>query len=105
MDADLSTITGIFVLDQKETPGLGDYITSEDFRKRFENKPTDHPLVVVKSDPDAAHEIMALTGATVSSESVSSIVNVAISNLKEPIQQQTGSHARAGETQTLIGMN
>ncbi len=85
VNADVSTIAGIYVLDQKETPGLGDYITGQDFRSRFAGKPTGKKLVVVKSDPTADNEIRALTGATISSESVSGIVNDAIANLKEPI--------------------
>lgn len=88
LDAPLSTITGMYVLGQKETPGLGDYITGESFRSRFENKPTDTPLVVVKTEPRAENEILALTGATISSESVSGIVNAALGNLKERIRRK-----------------
>jgi electron transport complex protein RnfG len=88
LDAPLATITGLYVLEQKETPGLGDYITGQDFRDRFKGKPTDTPLVVVKAEPQADNEIQALTGATISSESVSAIVNAALANLKEPIRQQ-----------------
>ncbi|MCK4546442.1 MAG: FMN-binding protein [Candidatus Eisenbacteria sp.] len=87
LDAEVSTIAGLYVLGQKETPGLGDYITGEGFRNRFRGKPTDRPLVVVKSDPKANNEILALTGATISSESVSGIVNRALANLKGPIRQ------------------
>lgn len=93
LDAELSTITGLYVLDQKETPGLGNYITGEAFRGQFAGKPADRnrPLVVVKSDPEASHEIQALTGATISSQSVSAIVNRAIANLKEPIRREATS--------------
>lgn len=90
LDPDLSTITGLYVLDQKETPGLGNYITADTFRNQFVGKPADpnQPLVVVKSDPQASCEIRAVTGATISSESVSTIVNQAIATLKEPIRRQ-----------------
>ena len=91
LDAELSTITGLYVLDQKETPGLGDYITLESFRSRFQGKPTDTPFVVVQSDPTADNEVRALTGATISSASVSGIVNAAMANLKEPLQQRAAS--------------
>lgn len=91
LDVEVSTITGLYVLGQKETPGLGDYITGESFRNRFQGKPTDTPLVVVQSDPTADNEVRALTGATISSVSVSSIVNAAIANLKEPLQRQEAS--------------
>ncbi len=86
LDPQLATIYGLYVLDQKETPGLGNYITSaEKFRDQFSGKQTDSPLVVVKTDPDPEHEIQALTGATISSESVSQIVNRTIKNLRQPI--------------------
>jgi electron transport complex protein RnfG len=88
LDPELSTITGLYVLDQKETPGLGDYISDESFQSRFRDKPTDKPLVVVKSEPQADNEIRAISGATISSESVSAIVNSAIAELKEPILEQ-----------------
>jgi electron transport complex protein RnfG len=91
LDAGVSTITGLYVLEQKETPGLGDYITGESFRKRFRGKPTDMPVVVVKGDPKAENEIRALTGATISSESVAAIVNEAVANMKEAILKDAGS--------------
>jgi len=78
LDATASTITGIYVLDQKETPGLGDNITTEAFRRRFLRKPADVPLSVRKGGAAAAHEIEAITGATISSESVVAIVNAAL---------------------------
>jgi electron transport complex protein RnfG len=87
LNADLSTITGLYVLDQKETPGLGDYISLPDFYERFRDKPTAEPLAAVKSDPAAPNEVLALTGATVSSWSVCTIVNDAIARLREPISQ------------------
>lgn len=88
LDAELSTITGLYVLDQKETPGLGEYITGESFRGQFAGKPIDGPLAVVKSDAKATREIRAVSGATISSESVTGIVNKAIADFKEPILRQ-----------------
>lgn len=90
LDAGLGTITGLYVLDQKETPGLGDYITSESFRDRFRGRPADAALVIVKGEPKAENEVKALTGATISSESVAGIVNEALANLREPILTQSG---------------
>jgi electron transport complex protein RnfG len=87
LNEDLTTITGLFVLEQKETPGLGDYITGEDFRNRFAGKSTYAPIEVVTGDP-RDQQIQALTGATVSSQSVADIVNKTIETLREPILQQ-----------------
>jgi electron transport complex protein RnfG len=86
VDPELNVITGMFVLGQKETPGLGDYITDgSKFRDQFKSKLVDPPLIVVKSNPNPDHEIQSLTGATVSSEAVSKIVNDTIAGLKPAI--------------------
>ena len=86
LNPDLTTIRGMFVIEQKETPGLGNYITDADrFRNQFVGKLVTPPLTVVTSDPDPKHEIQALTGATISSESVSTIVNQTVANLKQAI--------------------
>lgn len=87
LDPELHTITGIYVLEQKETPGLGNFISSESFRGRFAGMSADESLMVVKETPTAGNnEILALSGATISSESVANIVNTAIENLREPLR-------------------
>jgi len=95
VDTQVSTITGLYVLEQKETPGLGDYITTDAFRQRFRNAPTDRPLVVVKTDPSQENEIRALSGATISSESVAAIVNRALANCGTPLRE-LAAQARPG---------
>jgi electron transport complex protein RnfG len=89
LNAKLSTITGLYVLEQKETPGLGNNITSEDlFLRQFSGKAANEDLELVKTQPAAgSNQIRALTGATISSESVTDIVNRAIKNLRGPIGQ------------------
>jgi electron transport complex protein RnfG len=84
LDFDAARITGIYVLDQKETPGLGDYITDEErFRKWYRDQPTDEPLQVVKTEPDpGTGKIKALTGATISSDAVTDIVNRRVAAFK-----------------------
>lgn len=93
LDRTLQTITGLWVLDQKETPGLGDYITGDDFRQRFAGRPVQTPLQVVKTESVADHEIRALSGATISSESVCEIVNRTVREMREVIQRQIVSAA------------
>ncbi len=85
----LSTITGLYVLDQKETPGLGNNITKEDlFLRHFAGKSADKDLEIVKTAPAPnSNQIPALSGATISSVSVAEIVNKAIQNFREPIRQ------------------
>ena len=78
-------ITGIFILDQKETPGLGSQIIAQKWRNQFINKNTGESLIPVKDGADAANEIDAITGATISSRSVCDIINAAASDLRKPL--------------------
>jgi Na+-translocating ferredoxin:NAD+ oxidoreductase subunit G len=96
LDETCTVITGLYVLDQKETPGLGDYIRQPAFQDRFRDKPTTVPLTIVKSDPTADYEIEALSGATVSSWSVCTIVNQAIARLREPILRELPNQEATG---------
>ncbi len=58
-------LKGIKILDEQETPGLGDDVKEKYFQDRFKGKTLDQ-LVVVKN-PDPAR-IEAITGATISSK-------------------------------------
>ncbi|MBN1930511.1 MAG: FMN-binding protein [Desulfobacterales bacterium] len=82
LDPQAKTITGLFILEQKETPGLGNKIITEAWRKQFINKDTGRQLIVVKKGTKALNEIDAITGATISSRAVTGLVNTAIGDLK-----------------------
>ncbi len=97
LDPGVTTICGMYVLNQKETPGLGDYITSPDFQSRFRDKPAEQPLAVVKNEPAADNEMRALSGATISSESVAGIVNRALANFREPLRAMATEPDAAGQ--------
>lgn len=91
LDPTLTAITGLFVLEQKETPGLGNKITFPEWRGQFIGKPIDPALTVVKTGAKAKTEIDAITGATISSRAVTTIVNSAIKALKEPLSKGGGA--------------
>ena len=85
LSADGELIRGLYVLSQKETPALGDGITTEEFRDRFVGRRTDRRLEVVRSGRQATGPdggILALTAATISSRSVCDIVNSAVAEVK-----------------------
>ncbi|MDO4571540.1 MAG: FMN-binding protein [Planctomycetia bacterium] len=83
LDINVEKINGIYVLDQKETPGLGNFITDYDrFRRHFENKSASEPLLVTKGKP-IGNEVPALTGATISSQAVCDIVNSAVGEYRD----------------------
>jgi len=84
MTQDLSKIKGIRILESSETPGLGGEITSNWFRKQFENLETKPEIVYVKnSKPEKPNEIRAITGATISTKAVVKIINEAVKNLRD----------------------
>jgi electron transport complex protein RnfG len=91
MDPRSEKITGLFVLEQKETPGLGNKITFTDWRGQFIDKKTSLPLKVVKgkreTDPD--NTIDAITGATISSVAVTNIVNRTVADVKGMLTFET----------------
>jgi len=90
LDAQASAISGLYVLDQKETPGLGNLIASEAlFTNQFAGKSADDPFTVVTTDPaSGSNQIKAISGATISSESVCAIVNRAVASFKEPLRRR-----------------
>lgn len=89
LDPALASITGLFVLEQKETPGLGNKIVSADWRGQFPGKRTDTVLEVQKSGASAPNGIDAITGATISSRAVTTIVNQTLSGLRGQLTPDT----------------
>ena len=87
LDPPASKITGLFILDQKETPGLGNKIVTPAWRGQFVGKTTAQPLVVTKTrtSGESHSKIDAVTGATISSASVTRIINQAVSDLKSDL--------------------
>ena len=88
VDAGCDKILGMRVIEQKETPGLGNLIQQPAFRDQFEGKATAEKIEVVKAAPAKSNEIRAVTGATISSRAVADAVNSAI-GLAKPLIQKT----------------
>ena len=79
------TLTGLYVLDQKETPGVGNKITSPKlFLDQFAGLVLDKALKVDKDDP--ASTIHAISGATISSRAVCDIINGAVEQLGKTLR-------------------
>jgi len=71
-------IVGMQVLDSRETPGLGDKIIfDEEFHQNFVELKVEPAIVGVKvaENPRPSNEVDTITGATISSEAVISILN------------------------------
>jgi electron transport complex protein RnfG len=92
LDARCRLIRGIYVLDQKETPGLGDNITLKQdsvpvdataWVKSFAGKKAIEPLDLKRHGEKIGEgDIEAVSGATVSSQAVTNIVNETVANLR-----------------------
>ncbi len=80
---DLSKITGIRVLEQLETPGLGGRIAETEFQNQFRGIKTEPALGYVKNKkPEKETDIQAITGATISSRAIVAIINSNVQGLK-----------------------
>ncbi len=88
VDYNCSQIIGMRVIDQKETPGLGNFIVEPAFTGQFSGKPTAEQIEIVKTTPSKASEVKAVTGATISSNTVAAAVNEAIKMAKPFIAAQ-----------------
>ena len=72
----LKRITGLEILEQVETPGLGGRISEDSFLNQFKGISTEPQVNYVKNKkPEKPNEIRAITGATISSRSVVAIIN------------------------------
>jgi Na+-translocating ferredoxin:NAD+ oxidoreductase subunit G len=84
LSEDLEKIIAIEILDQIETPGLGTKIVEEPFTTQFIQLETNPNVAWVKGvEPSKPNEIQTITGATISSKAVVSIINDGLTKLKK----------------------
>lgn len=94
LDAAGATITGLAIMAPEETPGLGSRVQDESFRKgRFQGHTARQNLQLIKesvpvTQPDV--QVQAVTGATISSESVVTIVNKRLGRIRDWLAKQEG---------------
>lgn len=90
VDAKFETLGGFGVLSSNETPGFGDKIKTEDFyRNQFVGAPSDEFILNKAGDAGKIDsEIIAITGATVTSDSVVRILNNFISQVKTQLKEK-----------------
>lgn len=74
------TVTGIQILEHSETPGLGANASNPSFTDQFIGKT--ETLTVVKGEA-SANTISAISGATITSRSVTESVNTALTYFQE----------------------
>lgn len=80
-------ITGIKIISMSETAGLGSKAQDENFTGQFKGKPAKE-LRVIKNGTAEENEIVAISGATITSTAVKDGVNAAISAVNELTEAQ-----------------
>ena len=82
-------IAGFDVLASNETPNFGDKIKYDYFRDQFAGAPAEELKLISVGEPKKIDsEIVAISGATVSSEAVVEIINNYITQIKEQMQKK-----------------
>ena len=87
VDKDFETIAGFDVLASNESPGTGAKIKEKDFQKQFKGKPA-AKLELIKSGQAKDNKILAISGATISSEFVVEIINHYIKVVRQEMQKK-----------------
>lgn len=100
-EPDTGILLGKKVLESKETPGLGDKIFKDlDFVQQFFDRPQT-PLVAIKAGTGKGlpGEIDAITGATISSKVVVSIINNGVADWRPLLERTNLEQIEPGEAQ------
>lgn len=90
VDKNFEKFAGFDVLASNETPGFGNQIKFDYFRDQFKGTPTEGLKLASSGDNTKTDdaEIIAISGATISSEAVVDIISNAITQIKKQIQQK-----------------
>lgn len=88
VDKNAEKIVAFKVLKQSETPGLGAKIVDTDFRDKYAGLSLTEKIGVVKSQVDKKeNDIVAITGATISSQAVTDMMNAYASKIRNAVSK------------------
>lgn len=74
------TVSGVDILSNKETPGLGANADKDEFKNQYKDKTGE--FTVVKTGSQNENDIDAMAGATITSEAVNFGINTALEYIK-----------------------
>ena len=103
---DYLQLKGIKVIEQVETPGLGNRISEPVFEGQFKGVEIKPRIEYIKNrKPEKPNQIQAITGATISSDAVVIHINKAVEMVLrefpiEEVMKKTAPKAPAGENKT-----
>jgi len=96
LETDYLKLKAIEVLEQLETPGLGDKIRDGSFKDQFKGLEVKPRVEYIKyRKPEKPNQIQAITGATISSEAVVKNINNAIARVAANFPQEDVSKPEA----------
>jgi electron transport complex protein RnfG len=76
LNLDMETLSGLRVVEQIETPGLGDKIAKDKFQGQFRGLEIKPRIEYLRNrKPEKPNQIQAVTGATISSRAVVNTIN------------------------------
>lgn len=79
IDSTQDSVSGVSILSQDETPGLGSNATNAEFTDQYKQPLPQNGFSVIKNAQPKDGEIAAITGATITSDAVTAAVNEALS--------------------------
>jgi len=89
VDATCGEFLGFQVLSANETPGFGDRMKNDSFRSQFRGAPAGElSLIKIGDTGKIDSEIVAISGATVTSTAVMNIFNKSVISVKEQLRQK-----------------
>jgi len=89
VDASFAKFKGYDVLMSNETPNIGDKIKHDYYRDQFKGAPVGALKVLTSGNAGKIDsEIIAISGATISSEAVVAIMNDTVGRIKEQLQKK-----------------
>jgi electron transport complex protein RnfG len=89
VDAKCEKLLSFNVLSSNETPGFGNKMKNDSFRNQFKGAPAGRLLLVKIGDASKIdNEIVAISGATVTSTAVIKIFNKSVISVKEQLQKK-----------------
>lgn len=78
IDSEKNAVSGVVILSQSETPGLGANAEKPDFTNQYKQDIEENGFQVIKNKEAEKGEIEAMTGATITSTAVTNAVNKAL---------------------------
>jgi len=89
VDSNFDKFAGYAVLSSNETPGFGDRIKLPYYRNQFAAAPAEELKLTKTGNPQKIDsEIVAITGATVSSEAVVKIINNCVKQIEKQMREK-----------------